>query len=482
MLLEIKPQNPPQRSPVFTTSPESLIQNTKRLIEDSRKVQDHITRTVQSERATYANTLLPLAQNENRVALESHIIEFYQAVSSDSALRDASNEAKKLFSDFDIETAMREDLFVLIDVVMRNSHDDELDIESRLYLQKEHKKYLANGLGLRTGTEREAFSGIKKRLNQLSIEFQKNLNEEDSGIWFTPQELDGVPEDVLERLEKGQDEGPTKGKLRLTFQYPDYFPTMNYAKDGKIRKKVFLGYENKCNQNVPLFKETIVLRDKAARLLGYPDHATFRLEDKMITSPSKVNSFLADLRAKLVTRGREEIEMLKQLKKGDLGIGTYDVHYYLWDHRFYHQMMLEQQFSVDHQKIAEYFPLDTVIRAMLGVFESLFGLVFSSFNPEDEVHSGAGTEGSHTWHEDVQVFTAWDDKPQGGQFVGYLYLDLYPRQGKFSHAANFNVQPVRIPCFASRRQRLLLSGVSGRRREPKISCDSLGMQLLQANI
>ena len=456
MLLESKPQTPPQRSLLFTTSPKSLIQNTKRLIEDSRKVQDEITRTVQPEIATFANTLLPLAQNENQVALESHIIEFYQAVASDSALRDASNEAKKLFSDFGTETATREDLFVLVDVVMKNSQDEELDIESRLFLQKEHKKYLANGLGLPPCTEREAFSSIKKRLSELSIAFQKNLNEEDSGIWFTPQELDGVPGDVLERLEKGQDDGPNKGKLRLTFQYPDYFPTMNYAKDGGIRKKVFLGFENKCNQNVPLFKETIVLRDKAARLLGYPDHATFRLEDKMITSPSMVNSFLDGLRAKLVARGREEIEMLKQLKKADLGVETYDDHYYIWDHRFYHRMMLEQQFSVDHQKIAEYFPLDTVIRAMLGVFESLFGLVFSGIDPEDEVHAAAGIQPGHTWHEDVQVFSVWDDKAEGGQFVGYLYLDLYPRQGKFSHAANFNLQPVRILYQAGRRPRLIV--------------------------
>lgn len=444
MLLDITHNHPPPKPPFFTASPYSLIQDTKRLIETSRKVQDEVTRTVQPETATFANTLLPLAYNENRMALESHIIKFYQAVSSDSALRDASNEAKKLFSDYDTETAMREDLFVLIDAVMRNSQDEKLDIESCLFLQKEHKNYLSNGLKLAAGPEREAFSTIKKQLNELGIEFQKNLNEENSGIWFTLQELEGVPEDILERLEKGQDDGPNDGRLRLTFQYPDYFPAMNYAKNGATRKGVFLGYENKCNQNVPLFKETIVLRDKAARLLGYPDHATFRLEDKMITSPSTVNSFLDGLRTKLAARGREEIEMLKQLKKADLGVGEYDDRYYLWDHRFYHQMMLERQFSVDHQKISEYFPLDTLIRAMLKVFETLFGLVFSEFDTKDGIHSAAGTHSGHTWHEDVRLFSVWDDEAEGGQFVGYLYLDLYPRQGKFSHAANFNVQPVRI--------------------------------------
>ena len=441
---ERKPKYAPQRPPLFTASPRSLIQDTKRLIEQSRKVQDEVVRIVQLKTATFANTLLPLAQNENRVALESHTITFYQAVSPDPALRDASREATKLFSEFGIETAMREDLFVLIDAVLRNSQDETLDIESQLLLEKEHKKYLSNGLGIPAGPEREAFKKIKKRLSELSTEFQRNLNEENLGIWLEPQELEGVPGDVVERLEKGQDDGPNKDKLRLMFQYPDYFPTMSHARNSETRRKVFLGYENKCNQNVPLFEETMILRDKAARLLGYPDHATFRLEDKMIKSPHTVNSFLEDLRSRLAVRGCEEIDKLKQLKKADMGVEKYDGHYYLWDHRFYHRMMLEQQFSVDQQKISEYFPLNTTVQAMLEAFGRLFGLVFSDSDLEDRIHIAAGDRSGHIWHEDVQVFSVWDDKADGGEFVGYLYLDLYPRQGKFSHVANFNVQPVRI--------------------------------------
>jgi metallopeptidase MepB len=45
------------------------------------------------------------------------------------------------------------------------------------------------------------------------------------------------------------------------------------------------------------------------------------------------------------------------------------------------------------------------------------------------------------WHEDVKIFSVWDDEGEGGGFVGYLYLDLHPRPGKYGHAANFSLQP-----------------------------------------
>lgn len=434
-------KKPPQAPPLFTATPDSILADTKRLIETSRSVQDRVASSVKPADATFANTLLPLAQDENAMALEAHILAFYQAVSTDQKLRDASSEAEKLLDDFAIETAMREDLYLLVDAALKKN--EPLDPESRRLLEKEHKDYIRNGLGLPAGPKRDRFKEIKKRLSQLSIEFQKNLNEENGGLWFTPEELDGVPEDVLSGLQKG--EGENEGKLRLTFKYPDLFPALKYAKNSETRKKLAIANENKCNQNVPLFKEAIVLRDEAARLLGYPNHAAFRIEDKMAKTPETVDKFLGDLRSRLKDGGLKEIEHLKQLKKSDVEARgeSFDGNYYLWDHRFYDRLMLEKEYSLDQQKIAEYFPLQTTIRGMLEIFEHLFGLQFVQITGADrDAISPTGKGDDIVWHEDVQVFSVWDDEGQGSGFVGYLYLDLHPREGKYGHAANFNLQPV----------------------------------------
>ena len=437
-------RRPPQAPPVFTATPQSVLADAERLINTSRATQDKVVAEVKPDTAVFANVLRPLAQDDNVMALEAHILGFYQAVSTDQKLRDASSKAEELMDEFFIESVMREDVFQLFDAVVKKNED--LDPESLRLLEKEHKSFVRNGLGLPAGPQRARFKEIKKRLSQLSIEFQKNLNEENGGIWFTPEELDGVPEDVTSGLKRG--EGENEGKLWLTFKYPDLFPTMKYATNPEIRKQVMIANENKCNQNVPLFREAILLRDEAARLLGYPSHAAFRIEDKMAKTPETVNKFLGDLRTRLTDGGKREVEALMKLKN-EIDPKS-DGRYYLWDHRFYDRLMLERDYSLDQQLIAEYFPLQTTIDGMLKIFEELFGMEFVEVIGEDRAAIAPTGQGDDiVWHEDVQVFSVWNDEGEGSGFIGYLYLDLFPRDGKYGHAANFNLQPVWYHCLFS---------------------------------
>nr|AJD23200.1 metallopeptidase [Onygena corvina] len=441
---------PPQAPPLFTGTPDSVVADTKRLIDLSRAVQDQVAHDVSHDAASFDSVVLPLAHDENTMALESHILGFYQSVSTDSKLRDASTEAERLMNDFGIEAAMREDLYKLVDAAVKKNQ--KLHPESQKLLDKEHKDYVRNGLGLPAGPQRDRFKDIKKRLSEIGLEFQKNLNEENGGLWFTRDELAGVPEDVLSGLKKG--EGEHEGKLRLTFKYPDLFPTLKYASDPATRKAVLIANENKCNQNIPLFKETLLLRDEAARLLGYPNHAAFRIEDKMAKTPKTVDDFLGDLRQRLTAGGADEVKTLKAMKQKDIESQNkqFDGHYFLWDHRFYDRMMLEKDYSLDHQLIAEYFPLQTTIRGMLEIFEQIFGLVFVEIEGEERAKiSTSGKAEDIVWHEEVQVFSVWNDEGEGSGFVGYLYLDLFPREGKYGHAANFNLQPGFIQKDGSRR-------------------------------
>ncbi|KUJ10490.1 putative Saccharolysin [Mollisia scopiformis] len=437
-------KTPPQAPPLFTATKDSLIDDARKICGSTRNLLDKLAKDIKPAHATFENVLLPMAQDEDAAALENRVIGFYQAVSTDSELRDASSKAEEIMDEFNIEASMREDIFALVEGAWEKREQSTLDGESLRLLEKERKSYIRNGLGIEKGPKRDRFKEIKKRLSQIQIEFQKNLNEENGGIWFTKKELEGVPKDVLTGFEEGT--GDNEGKLRFTFKYPDLFPTLKFALDSETRQKVFIENENKCNQNVPLFKEAIVLRDEAARLLGYPDHASFIIEDKMAKTPKTVLDFLGDLKEQLAPGGAKEVAHLMEIKNEDLKARNMahenDGNYYLWDTRFYDRMMVEKEYSIDENKIAEYFPLQSTVEGMLSIFEELMGFVFIEISPEDRAKlSPTGKAEDISWHEDVKIFSVWDDEGEGGSFVGYLYLDLHPRPGKYGHAANFSLQP-----------------------------------------
>lgn len=240
-----KYKNPPQAPPTFTGTKESIVDDAKTLCDSTRLLLDKIAADVSVDKSSFASVLVPMVGDENEAQLKSRILGFYQYVSGDAELRNASTEAEKLMDDFSIECNMREDIYALVDAAFRSQKENEphLDSESLRLLEKERKGYIRNGLGLPKGPQRDRFKEIKKRLSQIGIQFQKTLNEENGGLWFTKEELDGVPDDVVNGLEKGT--GENEGKVKLSFKYPDLFPTLKFAKNPETRKKVFIANENK---------------------------------------------------------------------------------------------------------------------------------------------------------------------------------------------------------------------------------------------
>ncbi|THY38769.1 metallopeptidase MepB, partial [Aureobasidium pullulans] len=179
-------QSPPQPPPLFTRDAITIIPHVKRLITQTRKVQEHILSTVTPETATFDNVILPLAHNQNSVSRELPVLGFYEAVSTDPGLSEASTQAKKLHADFELETKTHEGLFELVDAVAKKN--EHLEPEDKRLVERYHRDYLRNSLGISLG-KRNRFKEIQKQLFKLTSEFEKNLREENAGLWFTLEEL-----------------------------------------------------------------------------------------------------------------------------------------------------------------------------------------------------------------------------------------------------------------------------------------------------
>jgi metallopeptidase MepB len=217
---------------------------------------------------------------------------------------------------------------------------------------------------------------------------------------------------------------------------------LKHCSNTKTRKEVFIRHQNICAANVPIFEETVRLRNEASRFLGYGNFAAMRLESQMAKSPEIVDGFLEDLTARLKPKATLELEKLEVMKREERKASE-DQGFYLWDFDYYHQRILEKEFNVDSTKVSEYFPATTAIRGLLDIFQDLFGLVIQEISASELARrSKTDAVSELLWQEDVRLFSVRDDEEEGGNFVGYLYIDMYSRDGKSSQAWNFSISPV----------------------------------------
>ncbi|KAH8664640.1 metallopeptidase MepB [Xylariales sp. PMI_506] len=387
-----------QLPPMFNATSKSLIEDAKNVITQSSDLQDHLVNSISPKDATFNNIVLPLVHVENLRVLQRYTSALYSSASPDKSLRDAARAVQSMFEDFAAASAVREDVYKLISAVKDKNED--IDRESKHLLEKMHQHYGRRGLAIPDGPDRARFRQIRSRISELESEFYENLTKKEGELWLSEGELAGVSELILSRLERGV--GEHKGKFRLPFGDRSFDEVGGSATSGQTRRRVALAKANMYTLNIALIEEALALRHEAAHLLGYRNHAALRLEEKMAKTPETVNSFL------------------KRLKTG--------------------LIQLRQEHSIDPKAISEYFVLDIVVERMIRIFEDLFRIEFVEIT-EGDTNCPIRDVADHVWHKDVRMMAVWDNTHQGGGFLGYLYLDLWEREGKKASPSHSSISP-----------------------------------------
>jgi metallopeptidase MepB len=433
------PRHSSQLPPLFNATPTSLLSDAVALVETTKRLWDTLAATVTTQNATFDNTIIPIIQDSNEKSKTLRVLRFYASTSPSPDLRAASQQATSLFNDAEVDLFARQDMFFLVDTVVHSSSNDHLDVESRYFLERLHRKFLVNGCGITDPVVKDRFETRTKLLKDLVREANKNLHEDKCGLWLTPDELEGVPSRFIERLNKGEGDYHVQGQLWLPTKVPQSGPILSHAKLEATRKKVYYTIQNRMPANVDLFRQIVLLRDETARMLGYDNHAHRRIVDKMMKSPAQVNELLQQLRQELVPRGVQLAEEMLQLKKAESAAreGITDK-LFLWDQSYYARFQDEAQ-RQPNTNISEYFELRTTLAKLLSMFEHLFSLTFHHVTPEQQQDLGHGEP--LVWDSEVLMYSVWDQSAgPDPELLGYAYLDLYPRAGKYTHAGCYQLQ------------------------------------------
>ncbi len=361
---------------------------------------------------TYANTLDPLDRAITLANDAYGVGGFMSQVHPDEAVRTAGAAAEEMHSKWVAGLAFRRDLFEAVDEYSRTDDAAGLDGERRRNLHFWLRDFRRAGHAL-PAPDRERVEQLRNRLIEINVAFERNLAEWDDGIDMTAEELTGLPESYLERLEPGTQ----AGTRRVTVSYPDYVPFMDQAKDRDARRRLQFKFLNRAApDNMPLLNEAVALRWEIARLLGYPTFAEYAMEPKM-ADPAAVADFYSSIVPDLTRLGHDELAALQAMLERDGNAGRLAA----WDWSYYDAAQRRQEYGVDDNEVAEYLPLESVVAGMFDICSDVFGIGFT------EVPDPAA------WHPDVAVYAISDSAT--GEVIAHYYADLHPRRGKFSHAA-----------------------------------------------
>ncbi|TBR26267.1 hypothetical protein EPO15_00485 [bacterium] len=335
---------------------------------------------------------------------------FLKYCSPDAAVREAAHAAETELGRYSVDVFTREDLYLRA----KASRAEGLSPAAARLREKTLSDFRRNGLDL-PPLQRARLTLWRKQLLDMELAFGKNLNEVRDFLAAGPSDLEGLPEEFVGRLGVLPD-----GRRKVTLDYPDSLPFMANARRPEARRAMYsLVNRRAVPENVALLEEILALRRRVAQALGYPSYAHYILEERMARTPEAVSDFLARLRRRLADKAAPERERLLALKRSEVpGAERLEI----WDVAYYHNKLKKTAYDLDEFEIAGYFPAEKVVAGVMELYAGLFGVRFA---PSD----------ARAWHPDVRVFDCVD--AADGRPLGRVYLDLFPREGKFKHAAVF---------------------------------------------
>ena len=335
-------------------------------------------------------------------------------VSPDKAVREAAEACLLKYSEFGTDWLQSEKLYRRV-----------LAVRAATAVDRKLKKDLTDAFedtGVALSPEKRArMKDIIQKLEEARQEFERNVRDNKTRMTFTPDEMRGLPAAYLEKAKRDD-----KGNYVLGFEYPEYFPFMTNADDEDARRRYQFEFTNRGGaRNIAVLGQVADLRREMAGLFGMRSYAQFSLRRKMAGTPRAVREFLDDVKAQVHAVAARDVEELRDLKARQTGKPPAEVKINNWDGAYYRDKLRKARYNIDREALREHFPTGAAIAWMMHVSGELYGIEF---------RRGVVA----TWHPEVEYFDVVDRET--GRFLAGLYLDLFPREGKFGHAASFGVR------------------------------------------
>jgi thimet oligopeptidase len=410
-------QDPNARLSFSGLTPRGINRETSRILSRAQRARQQIT-ALKEHGLTLAATVIALDDLQNDIWTYGGPLYLMGYAHPDAEIRTAALASVQRLERFTTDMFLDKRLYALLVAFAGTPEGKALRGEYRKALADTLRSMRRSGLSL-PDDKLAKVKALRNRLTKLGMEFSKHINDSTGRIVLKGDaETAGLPAAYLKARRQAD------GSYLVDLTYPSFFPFMHNARWEEGRKRLLPLYHKRAmEKNLPLLKEILGLRGELIALLGYKNYAEYVLVERMAKNSATVWAFLRSLQERLAPHARKDLALLtgykrKETKDPAARLETWDVFYYATRAR-------EDLFQLNMDALREYFPVPRVIAGLFRISQQLFGLDFR------RVDSGA------VWHKDVRLYEAFDSKT--GKLVGRFYLDLYPRPGKYGHAAMFSM-------------------------------------------
>ena len=404
-------QTPYNAAPFSRFTATDYLPAIEKAIAESLAQIDSITQN--PEPATFKNTIEALAYTGLELDRLTAMFFNLNSAETNDALQAEAQRISPLLTEYSNDIRLNEALFKRVKIVYDQRENLSLTAEQQTLLEKTYKSFTRNGANLSLD-DKGRLREIDKQLATLKLKFSENvLAETQHYQWVITDKntLSGLPDFVLEMLAQEAKKRKVQGWV-ITLDLPVYTAVMKYADNRDLRQQLFTDYHSRCAGESAYNNEDNVLRiaqlrQTRASLLGYPNYATFALEERMAETPEKVVAFLNEQLAKDKPQALKELEELKTFS------GLTD--FQQWDFAYYAEKLKQERYQIDDSLLKPYLALDKAVEGMFAVAHKLYGLHFTLTNEVEK------------YHPEVQTYKVTDEN---GNYLALFYTDFFPRAGK----------------------------------------------------
>jgi peptidyl-dipeptidase Dcp len=365
----------------------------------------------------FRNTVVALELSGEEIEQLSEILFNLDHAETSPAIQSLTKEISPRLTEYRNDITLNPELFQRIKKVYETTDRKSLTDEENELLDETYKNFIRSGANL--GDEAKIkYREITKELADLSLRFNDNVLAETNAFILhltDSSDLSGLPADVIAAASEDAKVRNLDGWV-FTLQYPSFLPFVKYADNRDLRKQIVTAYSSRgmngnANDNREIIKRITNLRLEVANLLGYPDFASFVLDNRMAETPARVNAFLKELSDAFLPVADEEVEEVTGYAKS-LGAGFT---LQRWDWSYYSEKLKEERYTYSEEEVRPYFELSRVQKGIFDLAGKLYGLTFR-INPDIPVYQ-----------KDVQAYEVFDED---GSFLAVLYMDFFPRETK----------------------------------------------------